>query len=265
MKKFAVLLSSAALALSVSACGASYDRPSVIPTDGRFPPPASSVLEETKSVETEPVKESEPQRAAYAITYTSAKVWVNSIGSTRVQTIVEITNVGSENLYLSSGSYDLEDSDGNLIASRKMVSTYPEVLAPGEKGYMYEETSLDNYGGDGNLTVLPRPDVERAKVELIRYNVTDLDVSDGKYRGVKVLGRVENTTSKTKDGMIYIVAFFYDANGIPIGSDFTIVTETLEPGAKIGFELSGFSLPEYVNSDTVASAIVYAYPYQFQF
>lgn len=202
--------------------------------------------------------------AAYEITYQNARVWTDSIGAKWVQSIVEITNTGSTNLYLESGAYDLEDSTGALVASQSMVSTYPNVLAPGEKGYMYEETTLENYTGDGNLTISPRPDVKEATVDLIRYDVTDISLSSDDFGGVKVLGRVENKTEET-ESMVYIVAFFYDAAGTPIGSASTILSEDLEAGAKIGFEISGFSMPDDVTPDVIANTTVYAYPLQYQF
>lgn len=216
---------------------------------------------------TSPISMQQPKETEspyrFGISYQSAKVWKSSIGSQRLQTIVEIVNIGTENLYLSNGAYDLEDSDGKLVKSRQYVSAYPDVIAPGERGYMYEETSLDDYSGGGDLTVVPRPDVREARVALIRYDVTDISVSDGGYRGAKVMGRVENTTDKADD-FIYVVAVFYDESGAPIGLDFTILMETLEAGAKVGFEMSG-SLPGDVGYGDIAGVAVYAYPSQTQF
>ena len=266
MKKLLALILAMILALSLAACGDTGGQHSGDPT--QRPSQEQNGPSPAESKDTEPIESNEPVEPAgkpYEITYQNAKVWTNSIGTTWVQTIVEITNTSSKNLYLSSGSYDLEDADGKLVASQSLVSCYPSVLAPGEKGYMYEETTLDNYDGDGNLTILPRPSIDTAKVDLIRYNVTDVTISDDRFSGVKVLGRVENATDEATDGMVYIAAFFYDVSGTPIGSAFTILMEDIEAGAKIGFELSGFSLPDDVTADAVANTIVYAYPFQFQF
>lgn len=229
-------------------------------------PEDSSVVQSDKSKGNPQISDdnSKEDKSAYEITYQNARTWVDSIGTTWVQVIVEISNTGSKNLYLGSGAYDLEDENGALVASKTMVSAFPSVLAPGEKGYMYEETTLDNFGG-GALTVLPRPDVSEAKVDLVRYALSDISISNGQYGGVSVLGRIENTTSEDTDGMVYISGFFYDANGTPIGSAFTILTDTIAAGDKIGFELSGFSLPDDVTVDIIADSIFYAYPLQYQF
>ncbi|MBO5036860.1 MAG: hypothetical protein J6D42_07265 [Clostridia bacterium] len=236
----------------------------------------SSVQDQTSQKETnqeqsnqEEIKQEQPEQntdllMSYEITDCRARTWTNSIGSVWLQTIVEITNTGTTNLYLSSGAYDLEDNLGNLITSRTMVSAYPNVLAPGEKGYMYDEATLDeNY--DGELTVLPREDIEESRVDLIRFTVTDTKISNDKYGRLKMVGRVENSSKEEQTGMIYIVAFLYDNTGSFVGQMSTILTEDLAVGDKIGFEMSEFSLPDDITAEIVTDYVIYAYPLQYQF
>lgn len=258
-RKILAFLTALMMLLSVTACGGDSESEDVEANK----PNNTSVSSENSSQSTE--KEPEQQKEAYEVTYSNAITYTNSIGTTWVQSIVEIENTGSENLYLSPGSYDLEDADGNLIASQSMVSVFPDVIAPGEKGYMYEETTLDEYSGNGNLVIIPRPDVKAAKVDLIRYNISDVTLKDDKYNGVKVLGRIENQTSEPTDGMVYIAAFFYNEEGNPIGSAFTILNEDIAAGDKIGFEFSGSSLPDDITADNISSYEIYSYPLQFQF
>lgn len=268
MKKLLSILVVMAVCVSLTACGggpSNVDSSTKETSKENDSVQADAPREEPIEEEPEQTKAEEQKGESYEITYQNVRTWIDSIGVTWAQVIVEITNAGSENLYLSSGSFDLEDADGNLVTSKSLVSTYPNVLAPGEKGYMYEETVLENYSGDGDLTLSARPDVEKAKVDLIRYETTDVTVSDKEFGGVGVMGRVENTTDEAADGMVYIVAFFYDESGVPIGSAFTILSEDLEPGSKIGFEFTGFSLPDDITADAVASTTVYAYPLQYQF
>ena len=262
MKKIISLSLALSIVISLCSCDSgSQSRSSGNDSDVVSSVSSSDVTDKSENKLQEPEKDIGP----YEITYSNARVYTDSIGTKWVQSIVEITNTGNDNLYLNSGSYDLEDSNGSLVAAQTMVSAFPDVLAPGEKGYMYEETTLDDYDGDGELTILPRPDVKKATVDLVRYNISDLKVSNDKYSGVKVSGRIENQTSEATDGMVYIVAFFYDANGTPIGSAFTILMEDIDAGAKIGFDFSGFSLPDDVTADTISDTIVYAYPLQYQF
>ena len=199
----------------------------------------------------------------YEITYKNVESWVNLIGSTRVQVIAEIKNTGSIPIYLSSSSYDLEDSNGQLIASKSSVSTYPDVIKPGEKGYMYSETSLDN-PVDGDINLIPRISAKKAKVSCIRYNISDVTITDTTYYGPKMIGRIENTTEEDEDGIIYVVAILYNLDKKPIGLLTDVILDDLNVGAKIGFEATSLSLPETVTASSIDSYLVYAYPMQLQ-
>ena len=66
--------------------------------------------------------------AAYEITNVYVKTWKNSIGTVCAKAIAEITNTGGKNLYLSSGSVDLEDASGALVDVMNSVSAYPQVI-----------------------------------------------------------------------------------------------------------------------------------------
>ena len=89
-------------------------------------------------------------------------------------------------------------------------------------------------------------------------------MSDDDFFGVNVLGRVENTTDEAAT-LVYVVAIFYDANNIPIGSAFTILPDELAVGSKVGFEFGGFSLPDDFTAANIANTVLYAYPTQYQF
>lgn len=195
---------------------------------------------------------------SYEITYQNTRVF-SEYGSTKAKVLIEISNNGTENLYLKSGSYDIEDADGNLIATESLASIYPTVLAPGEKGYLYETTYLDNYTGDGNVTVLPRFRIEEATIENTRYPVSDITISDDSYGDIKVMGRVENNTNETESSP-KIVIVFYDENGTPLGLGLNLQLSGLEPGVKAGFEMSIDDLPDGVTSAQIADYTVYAYP-----
>lgn len=200
----------------------------------------------------------------YEITYKNVVSWVDSIGTTWVQVIAEITNTGAAPIYLSSSSYDLEDSNGKIIASKQYISTYPDVIESGEKGYMYDETTLEN-AVDGTITVIPRISAKKAKVSCIKYEVSEISITDTPYFGPKMIGRITNTTTKDEDRTIYVVAILYNANKKPIGVLSDIILEDLPAGGKLGFEATTLSFPETVTSDSIDSYSVIAYPHQYQF
>lgn len=257
-KKLLAIMLAVVMLLTLAACGDSGSEEPSKPSTPSEPDTSTQTPEPEPSPEPEQKKED-----AYEITYTNVKTYTNSIGTAYAQVIVEIENTGTTDLYMSSGSYDIEDADGNLVASSSLVSTYPDVISPGEKAYMYEENMLDE-AIDGELTVLARPDAEKSKVEKIRYSVSDVAISTDKYGDVKAIGRVENT-SEEDGSMVYIVFILKDSSGNPIGQIFTILMEDLAAGDKIGFEASAMSLPDDVTEESIASYDVFAYPMQMQF
>ena len=95
----------------------------------------------------EPTDEPAPAGTAYEVTYTNAIVYKNSIGSVWVHAIVQLENTGTDPLYLSSSTIDLEDADEHLVKTLDLVSAYPEVLLPGETALLVEDTTLDEDPG----------------------------------------------------------------------------------------------------------------------
>ena len=192
-----------------------------------------------------------------ALTYT------DSIGSTWVQIMVPVTNTGDRNLYMSSGTMDLEDSSGHLVDSESLVPFFPEVLAPGETGWYYEETTLDS-AVNSELSVVPHVDIKEAKVDCIRYEASDIAFTDEKFGGLKATGRVTNSTAE--DGsLVHVVVFLFDAEENLVGQTYTILDGNLKAGESMGFSTSTFGTNDAVNVDTVTSYRLFAYPEQFQF
>ncbi len=229
---------------------------------GNLSPTGTSgvVPDQTKTSSTSTTKED----TAYEVTYSSAKTYKNSIGTVWAQIFFEVTNTGTSDLYLSSGGCDLEDSTGKLVASETMISVYPQVISPGEKAYYYEETTLDGVTDTPELTVKARPDAEKAKVSKQELAVSEVELQDGTYSGIKAIGRVENTLSE-EISMAYVAIVLYDAQNKPIGLLSTILTDKLAIGIKMGFEASALSLPDDIDKSAVASFKAYAYDFQYQF
>ena len=201
------------------------------------------------------------EKVEYSVGETSVVVWKDSIDTNWVKVAIPVTNTGNTNLYLSTSSVDIETADGSLAATLSLVSAYPTVIAPGETAYYFDETTYDDTETEG-LKVVPHVKAEKAQVDLIRFGLSDLKVEDTEYFGAHVIGRVENTTAES-DSMIYVVANLYDADGRFIGQQFTILTDDLAPGEKVGFKTSSLSWD--ISAADVGSYEVFAFPLQYQF
>ena len=189
--------------------------------------------------------------------------YTDSINTTWAQVSVPVTNTGDRNLYLGAGTMDLEDAAGHLVDSLSLVGFYPQVLAPGETGWYYEETTLDA-APSSELTVVPHVDIKEATVECIRYEASDLSFADEEFGGIKATGRITNTT--TADGsLVYVVLFLFDSEENLVGQTFTILDGELKAGDTIGFSTQTFGSNDAINVDSITGYRLFAYPEQFQF
>ncbi len=199
--------------------------------------------------------------AEYTVGDAVVSVTTDSIGSKYVHVYFPVTNTGKVNLYLKSGSADIENSAGSLEDTVSLISAFPEVLKPGETGYYYESTLYDGTETTG-LKAVAHADVEKASADCIRYKVSDISVKDEQYLGAKVIGRVENTTDE-EGSMVKVAALLFDAKGALIGVEFTYIDGTLGAGDKKAFECSSLDLE--LKASDIAKYEVYAYPTQFNF
>lgn len=202
------------------------------------------------------------EKVEYEITYTKATLDKNSIGTVRVYAIAEITNTGNTDLFLSSGSIDLEDTSGNLVKVLSLVSVYPQIISPGEKAYYYQSSSLSNTSVDTTLSIVLHPEIAKSKTQKINFPLTDIVISDGQYFGVQAVGRVENTSSKD-EGLLEIAVIIYDSNNKPFG--ILTAVEDVKAGVKKGFTATSLSMPEDLTASSVSRFAAVSYPYQFQF
>ena len=212
-------------------------------------------------------KSSESDEVSYEITDTSFEYYTNSIGSVEYYGYVEITNTGTNNLYLDDATFDLEDDDGHLLQSDDFVSSAPSVIQPGEKGYFYNGLGSnlidDSVSTDNGINLVPQITVKKATGEAKRYEVTDTDLKEGNYGSPKVTGRIINDTDEDVE-YIYINVIFYDANGKVLAITGTSVTDIPAEG-KASFECDAMFANENATMDSIADYQIIAEETYYQF
>ena len=149
-------------------------------------------------------------------------------------------------MYLSPGSYELKDGGGETAVSRTFVSTYPQVISPGEKAYMYEETTLDG-PVEGDPAVIPHPSAGKAAVNKVRFETSGVELSEGRYGTLTASGHVTNNTDKNSE-ITYIAVILKNDAGEPIGQMAAII-DHLKAGESTAFQAYSLSLPEEVTLD----------------
>ena len=186
-------------------------------------------------------KKTDEEDFAYEITDTNFEYYTNSIGDIEYYGYVEITNTGSVNIYMDDCTFDIEDDDGHLLQTDDFISTTVDILAPGEVGYFYNSigSSVFDDGVDlsNGVKLVPNYKLEEAKGDIVDYVISDTDIKDDKYGGVKVTGRVENTMDED-DSLVTISVVFYDKNDKVIGITQTTLLDDLTAGSKQSFEVS---------------------------
>lgn len=217
---------------------------------------------------TESVEEVEPaETESYEITDTHFDYYVNSIGSTEYRAWVEITNTGTTNLYMDSCTFDFEDNDGHLLQTENFISSCPYVIAPGEKGYFYNNIGSlqidDGVSLDNGINFVPQVSVKTARKEPVNYEVSDTDLRAGTFDYPTLTGRVTNTTDED-DSLLYVQAIYYDATGNVLAITGTNITD-FTAGKTASFEISGIALGDGVTLDTIADYKVVAQATYYQF
>ena len=215
----------------------------------------------SKTDDPTPSTPSTKKEMKYEVGTATIDSWVDSINSTWIKIAVPVKNTGDVDIYLGDMSADIESSSGSLLKTKSMINAYPDYIKPGETAYYYDVTSVD-FDTIG-IKVVPHVDVQKTSNEVIRYNISDVSITEDSLSGIKVMGRVENKTSE-KGTLVYVAANLFDSNDKLICNCFTILDNDLNVGDKIGFTCSPFAYRNIKPSD-VARYEVYAYPTQFNF
>ena len=206
---------------------------------------------------TDAKQNAEPQ---YEITYSSAKIWENSIGSHNRLVVVEVENKGNNSLLLSMSGFDLEDSNGNLLESEQYVVVAPPVIAPGEKGYMF-----DNWGSEadfeGEAVVKPHLNITNTTSEPTKFNISDIELKENKFGVFRVIGRIENDSDEEYT-RVNILCIVKNENNEPIAVISSGV-DNVKPHEKYGFDSSCMTVPKDITFEDGKSVEVFAYVNQY--
>lgn len=218
----------------------------------------------SQAVDTSENSESGESKEAYEVTYTNAVLHQDSLGSLWVSAIAEVTNTGDCDLYMSSGNFDFEYENGSLAASESLVSVFPQIISSGEKAYYYVDTIVDVEAGS-KLILVPHVDAEKATIDKVTLPISDETLKTRDLTNeIYLSGRVENNTGEDLS-MVYVSSVLYDKEGKPLAVLYTILTDDLKAGDKMGFEASALSLPDNITTDAIAEFKTTAYPYEYQF
>ena len=195
------------------------------------------------------------------------RVFTNSLGHVRWNSLIEIVNTGRQPLHLGLTRFDLQDASTGTLITTGTLSAFPNIIHPGERAMLWGDEALTGLSENTQVTFLPRWDIRLARNDRINMTVSDVSIREGAFgRRPVVVGRVTNNTSEVQSWTI-VSALLYDEHGQPIGAWMTNIFEDIAPGATIGFEISGVmqrTLLDNITPEMVRSYAIYASPPQIQ-
>ncbi len=201
----------------------------------------------------------------YQFTNTQAQTY-ESYGDVYWETLIEVTNTGTDAMYLGSTKFDLTDETGKILRAGETLSSFPDILHSGEKGYFYADVEVPDATLTTQIKMVPRWDIKTSKEPRTNFDLSEIDIRDGQF-GTTVYGKIANNTGEEQNWAIISVVF-YSEDDTPLGVWMTNVMEDMPVGSKIGFEVSGIggqrSLKD-VTPGMIDHYTAYAYPPQWQF
>lgn len=198
----------------------------------------------------------------YEITYKNAKKWVDSIGSTWIQVIAEITNTGKTPIYLSSGAYEIEDMSGKTIQVEKYISIKPIIIKENEKAYFYDERLMDMPSSEiGNF--IPHFTAKKSTSIPPKIDFTEINIVDSTL-GPKAIGKIKNSSKEDITTFIYVAIVLFNKNNEPIGVLSSSLIDDLLINSTLAFEATNIYLNNIITKESVASYKAYAYPLAIQ-
>lgn len=172
-----------------------------------------------------------------------------------------LVNSGTAPVEFESGTLELLDASGNVIGSEEVYDCYPEVLEPGETGYLYKGISVEaasepSYIEGYNLTVNGREEITKDVIRLPSSGKYE-EIADDYWTSYYLSAAVENES----DELLYdagVVFVLKDAAGnllyITQGSMYGV---GIMPHASVSFRTSLYSdALDYFKANSLVPATV---------
>ena len=251
MKKLLTAILLILLCISLAGCGGDSTTTTTDSQDSQ-----TYVQEEdvalTVEVPTEPF--------AYEITNYGAEIYDANGESCRVRIFIEIKNTGKNPVRLSSGSIQLQDTDGNDVAYRNMYSgSFPKILNSGEIGYYCESPLISEITGPMDLIVIPDVSASEYTSDYIRLEPTDVKIADVVPGEIRATCKVQNNTDEDYTSVYFAVALYdADDNFITMLNTFSNKVPAHQEVELYASSAQWGKIPVDITASTVARYVAYA-------
>ena len=173
---------------------------------------------------------------------------------------IEITNTGDKNLYIGDDiMFLVQDTSGSRICLDSNIVVCPAIIAPGSKGYMFNQFGTDCKDGTPTvgqkLQMQPKFVISKSDGDVHRYPVSDVNITDNGVFGKSLTCEVTNDTDNTVSAMRAVVVL-YDANGHCIGISSSFLNN-VAARSRVPLKFDKLSIMAGHESDAIADYAVF--------
>ena len=194
------------------------------------------------------------------VAQTSQRTWRGSLGELRLQVIATVRNTGSTWIRLtrSASSYSVLNRSHRTVAGGVFTAALPELIAPGETGYLVDTLSLAFGNPRDFATSRAHVKASPAAAPQVQLSVPSVSISIGAGRGLRAVGEVRNDGGVTARSVVTGVVVL-DSAGRTLAAVYDLTdTPQLDPGASNQFDTEYPGAPP-VGREEAAELIGFAF------
>ncbi len=213
---------------------------------------SEAITETTKEQQTA----TKAEESELTIEYVDADLFEfnNYFGKPTVSAYVAFKNTSDMAIRVRDARFDYIDNDEKLLSTDQYVQCIPDVVKPGQTGYLYsyyhDISGVDTSNG---FTFKPDGTMYEAK-DIYEFDVTDVSFKTGRALDISIIGRATNNTNKDQS-FVKPAAVYFDKNNKIVG--FCYGMESFAAGQTKSFEISGDMISEEYDPDIVDHVEVY--------
>jgi len=186
-------------------------------------------------------------------------VFNDYFGEPNVSAYSSFVNMSNQAIRIEDARIEYQDKDGKLLLVDDMIECIPEVILPGQTGYIYSyHQDLTGVDLSNGLISIPDGQVVAARNPYV-IDISDLSVKTTQYQDVEVIARGTNNTDR-EHSFAKIGAVFFDKDNNVVG--FCYGFEGFQAGQSKAFEISGDLMSRDYNPGIVDRVEVYAQGYE---
>ena len=181
---------------------------------------------------------SSDNKATYTVLYENFNTHDDNYGDGSWSFYVQaIKNDSNTPIYVKDAKYEMNDKDGHLIKAEDVLSVTPNIIEPGETGYIYE----DYMSCDKPSSQVGQPTIKYEVKAIDEHSMRDKfilsDTSITTNFGHQLTGRVTNNTGEHQ-GWVEVTVLFFDENNKMVDWDHSNIMD-LSAGDTKSFDTGG--------------------------